>query len=405
MLTGTYPSFNQAYINDVPLADHILEGKMSIAYEFLKAGYKTGYIGKWHLFGPENLRTEYIPEGVHRLGFNDLWAVTNCSHDYMNNFYYLNDDTTKKYIDGYDVDTYTQLALDFIEEQKDNPFTVFLSYGPPHDPYESVPEEWKDLYNEDSLEFPPNAKPLDNKIFATHAYCRDPHYQKPNKKILRGYYAHISAIDNNVGKIMQKLHDLNLTENTIVVFSSDHGDMLWSQGTMLKNAPWEESVGIPLIIRYPAKIRKGTRTDVLINAPDFMPTLLGLMSMPVPSYVQGNDLSWVITNGTGKRPEAVYIMAAYKWYEYQEWRGVRTERYTYAKTLEGSWVLYDNLNDPYQLNNLAGKEMFSDLENYLSNLTDEFGKKIGDKFEPWSEIQEKLSKRMQEWLKKYEYLV
>lgn len=403
MLTGTYPATNGMLINDTPLNDYILKGKRSIAYELGDAGYKTGYIGKWHLFGPSSVRETYIPPGIHRLGFNDLWAVNNCSHRYMNNFYYLNDNPEKVYIDGYDADHQTDLALNFISEYREKPFALFVSWGPPHNPCGEVPQKWKDLYDADVLSWRPNVCDLKEDLFSKHHIYKKERNRKPDNEWLRGYYANITALDNNIGRIAEKLKQEGLEDNTIFVFTSDHGDMLWSQGVMLKNAPWEESAGIPFILKYPDKIKAGLSSDVPFNTVDFMPTLLRLMNLSIPDYVQGTDVSHILLGNQGDEPEASYIMAAYRWANYPEWRGVRTKRYTYAKTLEGAWLLYDNDVDPYQQNNLANKPEYKELQHKLDKLTDDIGISTGDRFESWDVLNQEMETRRKNWLLEYGY--
>lgn len=131
--------------------------------------------------------------------------------------------------------------------------------------------------------------------------------QRPNvpkgiddRENLRIYYAQIAALDYNLGRIMQALNNLGIAEDTIICFSSDHGDMLASHGLQGKNVPYEESINIPFIMRYPRKIKGGQKTDVLFNSVDVMPTLLGLCGVPIPKGVQGLDLSQAILGKTEK---------------------------------------------------------------------------------------------------------
>ncbi len=416
MLTGQYPTTLDVLCNDVPIPTDKRKG---IGYMLKDARYKTGYIGKWHLFGPESTREAYIPPGPDRLGFEDLWAVLNCRHQYMDSYYYLNDNPEKIHIEGYEPDHQTDLALDFISQNKNDPFALFLSVGPPHDPYEQVPEKWKAKYNIEELEWKPNVKSL---IFENGGW---PWYKKePNKEILRDYYAHITALDYNVGRIMDHLDALGLDEDTIVVFTSDHGEMMYSQGCMQKGLPWEESIGVPFLIRHPKNIKPNTSSKIPFNSVDIVPTLASLMSIDIPEYVEGTDYSHIILgdNELGKdscetkyeskhelkyqpkhgpkhEPEAAYIMTAFP-FIIPEWRGVRTERYTYARSIEGPMMLYDNEEDPYQLNNLVEKAEAQGLINELDALTDKLAEQAGDSFEPWGVINKRMSERNEEWQKR-----
>ena len=154
---------------------------------------------------------------------------------------------------------------------------------------------------------------------------------------------------------MAALDRLGLSENTIVVFSSDHGDMLWAHGRRNKQQPHDESIHVPLIVRWPGRLPAGQRQDLLIGVVDHAPTLLGLAGVPVPASMNGRDLSGLVQGNPGDRPTSVFI-AEYVSFDqaqiWQPWRGVRTERYTYARWLQGGALLFDNRDDPYQLHNL-----------------------------------------------------
>ena len=141
---------------------------------------------------------------------------------------------------------------------------------------------------------------------------------------------------------------------------------------------------VPFVLRWPRLGRRGQRLDTLINAPDVMPTLLGLMGAPVPQRVEGTDLSFVLTGAPGEEPTAAFIGNPCPFHGdaegLPEWRGVRTKRYTYVRGLDGPMYLFDNAVDPYQLNNLAGDPAASgllarldaELQSWLVRLDDDF---------------------------------
>jgi arylsulfatase A-like enzyme len=197
------------------------------------------------------------------------------------------------------------------------------------------------------------------------------------RKDLAGYYAHCTAIDKCVGDLWQTLKDAGIDRDTIVVFTSDHGDMQWSQGKIRKQRPWDESIRIPLLIHNPAAFGDaGKKVGALVNAQDLMPTLLGLCNVRVPKSAEGFDYSRYLTGGTDKIPEAAVIMCPVPFSEFskkaegREYRGIRTDRYTYVRDLNGPWLLYDNQTDPYQLTNLCNrvdsKQLQAALEKELS---------------------------------------
>jgi arylsulfatase A-like enzyme len=204
-----------------------------------------------------------------------------------------------------------------------------------------------------------------------------------NREAIAGYYAHVTAIDRDVGRLLAALDRLGLAENTIVAFSSDHGDMLWSHGRADKQQPYEESIHIPLILRWPGRLPAGKVDDVLIGVVDHAPTLLGLAGVPVPSSMNGTDLSRRWLGISDRAPSSVFL-AEYVSFDnartWQPWRGVRTRRYTYARWLQGGALLFDNENDPYQLHNLIhapgyevlAQELETELQGWLARLGDKF---------------------------------
>ncbi len=365
LLTGKYPLSNGCLANDLALPT----GQNTIASVLKENGYKTGYIGKWHLDGIP--RGKFTPPGPRRQRFDDFWAVYNCRHSYFNTQYYLDTPTLIKR-EGYEPDVQTELARGFFHEHQENPFFLMISYGPPHAPYEQVPEKYKNLYGTNNLPLRKNCKVA------------------PKDKIA-GYYAHITAIDDCVGRLMKDLETLGLREKTMVVFTSDHGDMLWSHGRIKKQQPWEESINVPLIINQPGKIPSGKMHDVLIGTPDLTVTLLNLLHAQAPSEMEGLNYAPYLLTGNGEEHESVPLMDLVptnqtRHWNGKTWRGVRTKRYTYARWENLGWVLYDNQEDPYQLNNLIDKSEYAELRQSLEEELQKWLKRLNDPFCPVEQL-------------------
>lgn len=366
LLTGRYPLTNGIFMNDLRLP----ESEVTIAEVLASKGYDTAYIGKWHLDGLE--RRGFTPPGPRRQGF-EYWAALNCSHQYLDTFYYR--DTPERIpIEGYEPDLQTDLAIDYLKSRKesDRPFCLFVSWGPPHEPYRQVPQKYLDLYPAEDIRLRPNC----------------PEWKREE---IAGYYAHTTALDENFGRLLDALGKTGLAENTILVFTSDHGDMLGSHGQRKKQRPWEESILVPFLIRWPGHTTQGTRSETLLGAPDVMPTLLGLMGVSVPSTVEGKDLSHAVLGTEGEEPESVLILNPAPFSEafraqLPEWRGVRARRYTYVRTLEGPWLLYDNRDDPYQLRNLANDPDIKELREGLEEELRGWLEKTGDEFLPGEQL-------------------
>lgn len=367
LLTGQYPLTHGVFVNDVLLDPEAV----TLPKIFNSAGYETAYIGKWHLDG--HGRSSFIPR-ERRHGF-DYWKVLECTHDYNNSWYWGNNDEFKKW-DGYDAFAQTRDAINYINERKDgeDPFFLMISLGPPHTPFQTAPEEYKQIYRQKELSVRPNVPE---------------EYHEEVRHHLTGYYAHITALDKCVGDLQNAIKDAGLEDNTIFIFTSDHGYMIHSQGWFHKQIFYEESIHVPFLLKYPAKFGKqGQSNEMLMNTPDIMPTLLGLSGLPIPETVEGDDLSDILTGKRKDDTEAVLLACYHPFGQWsrpaggEEYRGVRTKQYTYACDLEGPWVLFDNSNDPYQLNNLISCEdhesVRKDLHATMENLLD----KTGDSFEP-----------------------
>jgi len=377
IMTGQYPLTNGVFINDVELKPNA----PTLAESFAKAGYRTGYIGKWHLYGSPDgkygRRLAYIPPEK-RLGF-DYWKACECSHDYNHSLYYEGNDPTPRYWPGYDAFAQADDAIRFIGDRShtDNPFFLFLSLGPPHFPYETAPEKYRAMYETTPITFRPNV-PADKRADA--------------EKILRGYYAHMAALDDCFDRLLKALEQQKIADDTIVVFTSDHGDMMLSQGLTTKLYPWDESVRIPFLLRYPARFgRKGRRVTAPLNMPDMMPTLLSLAGIAVPNGVQGQDFSRAFSHGAAagadERDAAALIslpvpITEARRYGFAEYRGLRTVRYTYVRSIEGPWLLYDNREDPYQMHNLCNKSEAKSIQAALDKQLDSRLRAVNDDFLP-----------------------
>jgi arylsulfatase A-like enzyme len=216
------------------------------------------------------------------------------------------------------------------------------------------------------------------------------------REALAGYYAHIAALDDCIGDVLKTLEECSIEDNTIFVFTSDHGDMLYSHGQTNKQKPWDESIRIPFLLRYPALLGRSARTiDMPINTPDIMPTLIGLSGLAIPGSVEGRDFSAVVRGTQPPDNDAVLIMCPVPFHQWnykqggREYRGVRTRRYTYVRDLKGPWLLYDNQADPYQLTNLCNNPEHSQIQQELDKILSVRLKETNDEFLPGPEYMAK----------------
>ncbi|MHC4720571.1 MAG: sulfatase family protein [Planctomycetota bacterium] len=422
LMTGRHSLSTGMVSNCQPGLDQELSEKEICISEVLKANdYQTGYIGKWHLDmptlnksksppdAPEDPWDGWTPPGPRRHGF-DFWYAYNCAHAHFKQNYWK-DSPEQIYADKWSPEHEIDVAINFIKNRKkDSPFALFVSHNPPHGPY-IAPEKYKALHKNKDLPPRPNVK--QNKLY---------------QKSFMAHLAAIASIDDNFARILKTLDDEKIAEQTIVVFTSDHGDMMGSHGRFGKSIWFEESIGIPFMIRWPGRIRPGIE-DMPFACYDFMPTLLGLLDLPIPRAVEGVDYSALMVGKDMPKPTAAFIA----YYQYpdkvlavgqpvSEWvqqgidlrkegidwrtigfRGLVTKRYTYvvdrytdrpegpysAETIaqaiaDGTItkrLLYDNEKDPYQLNpvqatkadeNPIMAELDKELQRWLKKTNDPF---------------------------------
>lgn len=365
MLTGQYPLTTGLFRNDVSLNPEAT----TIGDVYEAAGYNTAYVGKWHVNGGD--RTAFIPK-ERRHGF-DYWKVNECTHDYNDSYYWDNNDKFSKW-EGYDAYAQTADVINYIQDHKQSskPFIVILSWGPPHTVFKTAPTSQQQKYAKVNFNIRPNVPKGD---------------VAKAKKDLIGYYGHMSALDSCIGMLQEAIKKYGLEKNTIFVFSADHGEMLSSHDMVHKQVPFEESINVPMLIKYPALFGKnGRTTDMLMNAPDIMPTLLGMSNIPIPSSVEGDNKTSIL-KGDAEDTTQGELIASYvpfkqtsELYPGKEYRGVRTKRYTYVKDLKGPWLFFDNLKDPYQMNNLVNDAKYEKEKNEMEVILNQLLKKTHDEF-------------------------
>jgi arylsulfatase A-like enzyme len=348
--TGLYPHRTGLNYKN---GTHLREDIPTLAEILSRVGYTTGHIGKWHLNGRRLSKDRYVPPKYHR-GF-DYWAGYEHGHDYFGANYYT--DTPKAIVtpkDSYEPDVQTDLALKFIKRNREKSWYLDLSWGPPHFPLTPENVKLMDLNGQDpkSIRLRPNV-PAD--------------LQDEARRDLAIYYAMIENLDQNLGRLLDELDQLGLTKRTIVVFTSDHGDMMLSHGQHYKRRPKEESVRVPFLIRYPQAIPHGQVISELGSLVDCVPTLLDLAGVQGPAG-DGVTLAPLMRKEVNAGPrDSVYMGCA--WFgcrDYDQglhrkshWRAVRTKTTMAAYLDNGKGraelvELFDLKNDPYQLRNRVG---------------------------------------------------
>jgi len=378
ILTGKYSHANGMTANDLRLR----ESETSIAEVLAEEGYRTGFVGKWHLDGGKR-QPGWVPPGDRRQGF-EFWAANVVSHQHFDTQYYRDEEVPIP-IKKFEAEVWTDLGIEFLRETKadDRPFFLTVQMGPPHDPY-LAPDEYMSMYDPETITLRPN---FDGET-GDRPLTPVPYPHVPGRKEIAAYYGMVTAVDDQIGRILGELDSLGLTEDTIVLVSSDHGDMLGSHGQRLKRKPWEESIRIPGIVRYPRSGAAPRQTDAFFTQVDFAPTLLSLCGVDTPAGMQGADLSPVILGQTDAGPDSAFFQIFGPFFAggcEAGWRGVRTDKYMYARYRDKPWVLYDLEADPYELNNLAEDPQAAPIREELEAKITEWMDKTGDSWNfDWS---------------------
>jgi len=378
LMTGLHPLKNGVVRNDWQV---IPENGPTFASVLRDAGYRTGLIGKWHLYGGN--RNRPIPPGPHRLGFDHVFLSDNCSLDFGPEEAFYWEGNQKVKFGKWQHFGQTDQAVEFINGSRpEEPFALFVAWHPPHNHGGSGPEdffgyaapkEYLDRYHPDKIQLRPD-QPDD----ARH------------RKMTCGYYALVDSIDACFGRIEQALAQRGLTDNTVVVFTSDHGDLLrYVKGQRQdKSRPEPASCQVPLLIRYPVRLEP-RRSDLMVGTLDLMPTLLGLMELPVPANCDGRNLSQAMLvkddSASTEVPLFSFLGGPYGW------RGVVTRQHlystqfgTYAKPYPvGFELLIDRINDPYAVRNLRDTPAAQEVQKDLHERTIRWAKKFGDQV--WSQ--------------------
>ena len=381
LLTGKYSFSNNLQTNcntySRKFGNYLREEEICFSDVLNQNGYQCGYIGKWHLDAPsyaegpdvndwrEAVWEAYTPPGSNRHGFT-FWHAYGCNNQHNDPYYWVNNasvqDTlfARKWSPEHEAD----VAIEFIHTKRKDPWALFVSMNPPHGPYQEVPARYRALYESmpvDSLLNRPNV-PGGRK-------------GEVGRKNVRDYFACVTGVDDQIGRILKALDESGQSENTIVIFTADHGEMMGSHGLLQKVVWYEESFRIPFIIRWPKKFRSGTN-DLLLSVPDLMPTLLSLMGLEkhIPVDVEGRNYAEVFTGNSKEKPEFALYLNLESGYEDPGggMRGLRTDHYTFViqKNKQGgtaNYLLYDNRNDPFQLKNIATEhpDLIVELEGKL----------------------------------------
>lgn len=344
--TGLYATANGCFWNGIPLPSDT----KTLAHHFRAAGYSTGYIGKWHLAA-----SEPVPS-AERGGY-EYWLAANVP-EHTSDAYdtVLFDGANKRVkLPGYRVDAVTDAAIRYIDTHQDTPFYLFVSYLEPHHQNRRDDYPAPDGYTEPYIGrwTPPDLAALGGSA----------------QRHLPGYYGMVKRLDEALGRLLDALKSLGLRDNTIVLFTSDHGCHFKTRNSEYKRSCHDSSIRVPTAFCGPG-FDAGGRIDELVSLIDLPPTLLDAAGLPVPQDMQGRSILPLLRGNRTEWPDDVFVQIS----ESQVARAVRTKRWKYSATAphahgrihpgSTSYVdeaLYDLLADPYELNNLADSRSHADV--------------------------------------------
>lgn len=391
LLTGEY-----AHSRYVPSIDwRMSPAERTLADEFNAAGYRTCYVGKWHLYGAYGVRpgissrdANLHPVPPEHRGRFARWLGFELSNAPFDTRYFADDDPEPRKLEGYQTDGLFDLAMGMIrqEKQQGQPLFLVLSVEPPHPPYEA-PKPFLSRWEGRGITLPPNFRASDEAEHATLTGER------------RRYAAAVENLDWNVGRLTRFLQEQDIAQETVVAFLSDHGELGGAHGLREKQWPYEESVGIPLIFSDPAyPERHGTVVEDPVSTEDLLPTLLGLGRIHPRDPKPGLDLSSLVRGEKerlGREAILLEFVAEFRSgmpFHAETWRAIRTGRHKYmvlgAGDMGSSWQLFHLAEDPYETRNVLqesggaslGRELHGFLGELLAATGDHYGlKPFGDR--------------------------
>lgn len=414
ILTGKYSHRNGFYKNEG--GDPFDSTQVTFPKLLKEAGYTTAMVGKWHLWSQPT-------------GFDYFKYHTDQGEQgvYWDPVFNENGKAVKE--KGYATTLTGDFALDWLNNIRDKtkPFCLLYQFKAPHRPWEPdsayqhifdkiempYPATFNDDYSTRELTAGKTMMTIENHLNNNDLKLKKPiglsaeelakwkrfgdkgEYVSPSdtlkgealkkwkyQRYIKDYLACIKSVDDNVGRVLKYLDDNDLSKNTIVVFTSDQGFYLGEHGWYDKRFMYEESFRMPLIVKYPGKIKAATKVKDMVLNVDFAPTLLNLTNTPVPKEMQGKSFEPILF---GKTPEDWRKSVYYHYYEYPKWHnvqphyGIRTERYKLIHFYYNVdiWELFDLKQDPNELTNKYKdpkyKAIVADLKTQLKQLQKEYG--------------------------------
>ena len=383
LVSGLYPQKTPVTTNNIPLDDSIV----TFAEILRRQGYATGYAGKWHLDGTG--KPQWAPK--RKFGFEDNRFMFNRGHwkkfqDSANGprIAARNAKGQPTYgVEGADeksfaTDWLCDKAVDFIRENKSKPFCYMVSLPDPHGP-NTVRAPYDTMFKDVNVPIPVSLKRRPEQIPAWGKSAGVTAAQL--RKLMRNYYGMVRCIDDNVGKILKMLREEDLIDNTLIVFTADHGDLCGEHGRLNKGVPYEGSAKIPFLLYCPGKVKGETVVDEALSNVDFLPTTMTLLDVKYDGQVDGRDASPLFRGEDSKWEDIAFIRSTGRpdsdgaaWIS-----AITTDLKLVYSTNEEPWLI-DLKNDPNELTNLFGESKHQEKIRWMTENLAEYGKANDDRY-------------------------
>jgi len=401
LLTGLFPHSHGVLNNthDDPAIATELDPSLVTSAKLLRAaGYRTGYVGKWHLgrvLGPDRHDFDDDLSAAYDVALAESDRPLEDVHEAIVG-------RERMQIAGIDprplaeTDTYkdTERAIGLLSEyaQNETPFMLRVDYEGPHHPY-MPPEPFASMY--DPAAIPPWANFIDNDPAKPAAHSRllrqrgvDGMSWADWQPIISLYYGFMTFIDSEIGRLLAAIDELGLEKDTIVIHTTDHGDMTGSHGGHFNKGPimYDELYRVPLIVSEPGSLQAGETCSAMVSTLDLMPTIVDLAGVAVPEHLHGRSLVPLLAAPATDDGNRVSVFAEYhgeEWGLYSQ-RMVRTRDAKLVYSPHGTDELYDLVADPHELNNIIDTEAAEELLNRLERLLIDWMQATNDPLYRWA---------------------
>ncbi len=346
-LTGRYNHANGITNNNTPFP----KDAVTHATLLREAGYKTAYVGKWHMGNQKGKR----PGFDYSASFIGHGQYQNCPFEIDGE-----STPTKGWVD----DVSTDFAIKWMTEQKDKPFSLVVGFKSPHGPRggNNLPERLRKLYADEK------SRPTPNCGVPAIFHKKDEKTDKyptglADNAVHLDYLRHIAGVDENIGRLLDALDELKLTDDTVVVYTSDNGYYLGEHGSGDKRSLYDESLRVPMLVSYPRLFGKGKTADEMVLNVDLAPTFLDLAGVKVPKEMQGASWKGLAAGGKPDGWRQSFFAEYYKELgDVPTCYAVRSATHKLVKyPNHPEWTeVFDLAADPYEIKNLATDKVLTE---------------------------------------------